>query len=128
MPRVSARNFTSKPFRVLTKVRTNCSHFVKTPSLVLAFFFASVARFFGDFLVFLLPLQRRMSVAFGFQKFKQQIKLRPSYTCITITVFGASCLVNEIISFLFLWTSILCPYSYFNFRNSISTICRGCRR
>ena len=65
MPRVSASNFTSRPFRVLTKVRTNCSHFVKTPSLVLVFFFALVARFFDDFLVFLLPLQIRMLVAFG---------------------------------------------------------------
>ena len=42
----------------------HCSHFVKTPLLVLVFFFASVALFY-DFLVFLLPVQICMSVAFG---------------------------------------------------------------
>ena len=62
MPKLLARNLTWKPFLVLTKVRTNCSHFVKTPSLLVFF---GVAHFCDDFLVFLVPLQRRMSVAFG---------------------------------------------------------------
>ena len=46
MPRVSARNFISKPFCVLTKIRTNCSHFVKTPSLVVVLFFSLQLLFF----------------------------------------------------------------------------------
>ena len=45
MPKVSARNLTSKPFLVLTKVRTSSSHLVKNPSFFL-FFFVSAARFF----------------------------------------------------------------------------------
>ena len=58
MPKVSARNLTSKSFLVLTKVKTSCSHLVKTLSFFLCFC-VSATRFFDDFLVFLLPLQRR---------------------------------------------------------------------
>ena len=74
MPKVSARNLTSKPFLVLTKVRTSCSHLVKTPSFFLCFC-VSAARFYGDFLVFLLPLQRRISVAFGSKNSKTKSSL-----------------------------------------------------
>ena len=99
MPKVLARNLTSKPVLFLTKVRTSCSHLVKTPFLLC--FCVSATCFFDDFLTFLLPLQRRISVAFGSKNLKNQIKLRPSYTCVTITAFRTSCLVNEVFSLLF---------------------------
>ena len=46
-----------------------------------------------------------------------------SFSSITTAVFGASCLLNEIVPLLFLWTFILSLCVYVNFRNGIS-ICR----
>ena len=75
MPKVSARNLTSKPFLVLAKVRRSCSHLVKT-----LFFFSVLClsySFFDEFLVFLIPLQRHISLAFGskYSKTKSSLDL-----------------------------------------------------
>ena len=93
--------------RVSRDLIKSCSHLVKTPSFFsvlvsqpLVFFFI-ITFWYSNYPsrhVFQWPLVL---------KFKNQIKFRPSYTCVTITVFRTRSLVDEMFSFLFHLTRTL---------------------